>query len=88
LTLERYTRNYRGATYGWELIPSQIGSKRLSHQTPVPGLYMSGHWTEEGPASFRVVLSGMNTARLVLADSGQPDAIPTFKPPDVPPLAL
>ena len=49
---------------------------------------MSGHWTEEGPASFRVVLSGMNTARLVLADSGQPDAIPTFKPPDVPPLAL
>ena len=88
LTLERYTRNHRGATYGWELIPSQIGSKRLSHQTPVAGLYMAGHWTEEGPASFRVVLSGMNTARLVLADSGQPDAIPTFKPPDVPPLAL
>ena len=37
LTLERYTRNYHGATYGWELIPSQIGSKRVSHQTPVTG---------------------------------------------------
>lgn len=88
LTLERYTRNYRGATYGWELIPSQIGSKRLSHQSPVPGLYLSGHWTEEGPASFRVVLSGINTARVVLADGGKPDTIPSFKPPDVPPLAL
>jgi len=88
LTLERYTRNYRGATYGWELIPSQIGSKRLSHQSPVPGLYLSGHWTEEGPASFRVVLSGINTARLVLANGGMPDTIPSFKPPDVPPLAL
>ncbi len=88
LTLERYTRNYRGATYGWELTPPQIGSKRLSHQSPVPGLYLSGHWTEEGPASFRVVLSGINTARLVLADAGVHDTIPSFKPPDVPPLAL
>jgi prolycopene isomerase len=88
LTLERYTRNYRGATYGWELIPPQIGSKRLSHQSPVPGLYLSGHWTEEGPASFRVVLSGINTARVVLADAGVHDSIPSFKPPDVPPLAL
>jgi prolycopene isomerase len=88
LTLERYTRNHRGATYGWELIPSQIGAKRISHQSPISGLYLSGHWTEEGPASFRVVLSGMNTARLVLADLGQPDAIPSFKPADVPPLAI
>ena len=87
-TLERYTRNYRGATYGWELSPAQIGTKRLTHQTPIAGLYLSGHWTEEGPASFRVVLSGINTARLVLANTGEGDNIPSFKPADIPPLAV
>lgn len=88
LTLERYTANYQGATYGWELTPTQIGSKRLSHQSPLPGLYLSGHWTEEGPASFRVILSGINTAKLILAHQGQPDALPSFKPSDIPELAL
>lgn len=88
VTLERYTGNYRGATYGWQLTPSQIGSKRLSHRTPIDGLYLSGHWTEEGPASFRVILSGINTARLVLAGAGSGNAIPSFKPADIPPLAV
>ena len=88
VALENYTRNWRGATYGWELIPSQIGSKRLGHDTPIEGLYLSGHWTEEGPASFRVVLSGINTATKVLADAGEKDVIPSFKPADIPGLAI
>ena len=88
LTIERYTRNHRGATYGWDLRPQQIGSKRLPHKTPLEGLYLSGHWTEEGPASFRVILSGINTATAVLADAGTTDAIPSFKPDDIPGLAL
>jgi phytoene desaturase len=86
--IERYTRNYEGATYGWELTPPQIGSKRLSHGTPLDGLYLCGHWTEEGPASFRVILSGINTASKILADSGTADTIPSFKPADIPGLAL
>jgi phytoene dehydrogenase-like protein len=88
LEIERYTRNFEGATYGWELIPQQIGSKRLGHVGPVGGLYLSGHWTEEGPASFRVILSGINTASQILADSGSADTIPSFKPSDIPGLAL
>jgi prolycopene isomerase len=87
ITLERYTRNQRGSTYGWELTPRQVGSKRLSHDGPIPGLYLSGHWTEEGPASFRVILSGLNTANKILADEGTPDAIPSFKPEDITGLA-
>jgi prolycopene isomerase len=87
-TIERYTRNHRGATYGWELTPHQIGGKRLAHQSPLPGLFLSGHWTEEGPASFRVVLSGINTAREVLAHLGSAVRIPSFKPDDVPQLAF
>jgi phytoene desaturase len=88
LDIERYTRNYEGATYGWELTPPQIGSKRLGHATPLEGLYLVGHWTEEGPASFRVILSGINTASKILADSGSADTIPSFKPADIPGLAL
>lgn len=88
LEIERFTRNYQGATYGWELIPQQIGSKRLGHAAPIDGLYLSGHWTEEGPASFRVILSGINTASKILADSGSADTIPSFKPADIPGLAL
>jgi prolycopene isomerase len=88
LTIERFTRNHQGATYGWALTPNQIGGKRLAHEAPVAGLFLCGHWTEEGPASFRVVLSGMNTAREVLARFGSPLEVPTFKPDDVPALAL
>jgi phytoene desaturase len=88
LDIERFTRNYEGATYGWELVPQQIGSKRLGHATPIDGLYLSGHWTEEGPASFRVILSGINTATKILADSGSAETIPSFKPADIPGLAL
>jgi phytoene dehydrogenase-like protein len=86
--IERYTRNHEGATYGWELIPPQIGSKRLGHETPLKGLYLVGHWTEEGPASFRVILSGINTASKILGDSGSSETIPSFKPADIPGLAL
>jgi phytoene desaturase len=86
--IERFTRNYEGATYGWELTPPQIGSKRLGHGSPVDGLYLVGHWTEEGPASFRVILSGINTATKILVDSGSADTIPSFKPADIPGLAL
>jgi phytoene desaturase len=88
LDIERFTRNHEGATYGWELIPPQIGSKRLGHAAPIDGLYLTGHWTEEGPASFRVILSGINTASKILADSGSADTIPSFKPADIPGLAL
>jgi len=88
LDIERFTRNHNGATYGWELIPPQIGSKRLGHAGPIGGLYLAGHWTEEGPASFRVILSGINTATKILADSGSAETIPSFKPSDIPGLAL
>ena len=85
--IERFTRNYEGATYGWELTPQQIGSKRLGHDAPIGGLYLAGHWTEEGPASFRVILSGINTATKILADSGSGETIPSFKPADIPGMA-
>ena len=80
LTLESFTLNHQGAIYGWAVTPNQTGTKRLAHDTPIEGLYLSGHWTHEGPASFRVILSGIMTGRLVLENAGLGDTVPTFRP--------
>jgi phytoene desaturase len=86
-TLQQRTRNHQGATYGWAVTPDQVGSKRLRHDTPVEGLYLSGHWTQEGPSSFRVLLSGITTARMVAQNKMLPDdAVPSFRPEEFPDL--
>ena len=69
-TLERRTRNSAGAIYGWDNTPNQVASKRLGHRTPIDGLLLSGHWAAEGSSSFRVLLSGIETARMVADDLG------------------
>lgn len=80
VTFERYTGNYQGACYGWAPLPSQVGSKSLAYETPVAGLYLSGHWSESGPGAFRTVMSGVDVARRVLRAAGITDAIPAFIP--------
>jgi prolycopene isomerase len=82
--IERHTGNSRGAIYGWAVTPRQSASKRLGHASPVPGLWLSGHWTEEGPGSFRTVLSGLTTARMILAADGDGEDLPSFRPEDLP----
>jgi phytoene dehydrogenase-like protein len=79
LVLERYTGNLHGACYGWEISPEQVGSQRASHDTPVHGLYLAGHWAPEGAGSFRTMTSGINTAQMVLDRAGAGISIPTFK---------
>jgi phytoene desaturase len=83
VVLERYTLNYHGACYGWEISPQQTGSQRLGHETPIPGLYLSGHWTQEGAGSFRTMVSGIHTAQIVLGNAGLPNDIPEFKRQDL-----
>jgi len=48
MDLSQLTFNNSGALYGWELIPSQSGIKRLTFKTPITGLYMVGQWTIPG----------------------------------------
>ena len=55
-----------GPIYGWAASPQQSGPRRLSQSTPVSGLYLTGHWPQPGHGIWTVVLSGINTARLVL----------------------
>jgi prolycopene isomerase len=46
-----------------------VGPGRLDNQTPLPGLYLAGHWTRPGGGVAGVVRSGMRTAELVSGTS-------------------
>ena len=65
-TIEQWTGNRWGAAYGWAQIPSQSGIHRLQRTTPIPDLYLTGHWTSPGGGISGVVASGELTAEAVL----------------------
>jgi prolycopene isomerase len=62
-TLERYTLNQRGAMYGWELAPDQVGPGRLAAEGALPGLRLAGHWTRPGAGVYGALRSGLEAAR-------------------------
>jgi phytoene desaturase len=64
--IEKWTGNRMGAAYGWAQIPSQSGIYRLQRTTPIPNLYLTGHWTSPGGGISGVVASGELTAEAVL----------------------
>jgi all-trans-retinol 13,14-reductase len=59
LTNVRYTRNYRGAIYGWDQTLNNSGLRRLPHKTPIKNLYLSGAWTSPGHGYGAVIPSGL-----------------------------
>jgi prolycopene isomerase len=64
--MHRYTQNYQGAAYGWDVTPNQIGPSRIQNQSPIKGLYFSGHWTTPGGGVYGVSVSGVKTAQKIL----------------------
>jgi len=59
LTNWRYTRNYRGAIYGWDQTLDNSGPTRLPHTTPIKDLYLAGAWTQPGHGYGAVIPSGL-----------------------------
>ena len=59
LTNLRYTRNYKGAIYGFDQTLDNSGRNRLGHATPIKNLYLSGAWTKPGHGYGGVIYSGM-----------------------------
>jgi all-trans-retinol 13,14-reductase len=59
LTNWRYTRNYRGAIYGWDQTMNNTGPNRVPHTTPIENLYLAGAWTQPGHGYRAVVPSGL-----------------------------
>jgi prolycopene isomerase len=79
-TMERYTRNSDGALYGWALAPEQIGPGRPTNETPLPGLWLAGHWAQPGGGVYGVVTSGVNAARGVLGLANDEDLFAALEP--------
>jgi len=59
LTNVRYTKNYRGAIYGWDQTLDNSSPRRLPHKTPINNLYLSGAWTNPGGGYSAVIGSGL-----------------------------
>lgn len=57
-TVERYTYNSNGSACGWDMDVNQVGDYRLSYDTPVEGLYLTGHWTNPGCGVAPAATSG------------------------------
>jgi prolycopene isomerase len=70
LDLQRDTGNSEGAFAGWAFTPELLTRARPKQRTPVPGLYMAGHWTMPTAGVPWVMVSGYNTAGMVIADLG------------------
>jgi prolycopene isomerase len=66
--LDKYLMCGQDASLGWALTPKQTGPKRLSPKTPVKNLFLSGHWTAPAVGVMSTVISGLQTARMILAN--------------------
>lgn len=65
LTSWRFTRNEAGAMLGWEMCSDQLGDGRPGVETPVEGLYLTGHWVRPGGGISPVIVSACQVAEKV-----------------------
>lgn len=71
LTNVRFTGNTEGAIYGFEQIRDNSGFKRLGNRVKeIPGLYLSGAWTNPGGGFELVLLSGKEAVKCIAEDWG------------------
>jgi all-trans-retinol 13,14-reductase len=64
-TLERYTANEEGATYGLAPTPGQFGIGRPANRTSLAGLYLAGHYTRPSHGIVGAALSGRFVADMI-----------------------
>ena len=64
-TLERYTANEKGATYGLAPTPRQFGRGRPANRTPLKGLYLAGHYARPSHGIVGAALSGRFVADMI-----------------------
>ena len=69
LDMVRDTGNSDGAFAGWALVPQMLSRQRPPQRTVVPGLYAAGQWTTPNAGLPWVMVSGYNTAGMVLRDA-------------------
>ncbi len=70
LTNVRYTRNYRGAIYGWDQTLNNTGRTRIGHKTPIKNLYLAGAWSTPGHGYGAVIPSGLSCFGEIMKEWG------------------
>ncbi len=71
-TIARFSKNHRGAVCGLAQTLDQSNSKRLVNRTPIPGLFLTGAWTWSGGGYEGAMMSGVQTASAVMAETRSP----------------
>lgn len=69
LTMQRYTGNGKGASYGWNR--NSYMSKYMNVQTPVHNLFLSSNWTKIGGGVAGVMRSAERVSDLIGAGQGR-----------------
>lgn len=67
-TMQRYSWTPLGSIYGYASTPTSHSIHRPAPKTSVPGLYLAGAWTFPGAGFTGAMMSGYNTAKLVMDD--------------------
>lgn len=68
LTHWRYTRNRRGAIYGYDQTVENSGGRRLEPRTPIRNLWLAGAWTRPGHGYGAVIPGGILTFAAIARD--------------------
>ena len=68
LTNWRYTRNCRGAIYGWDQTVNNSGASRVPHRTPIRNLFLAGAWTSPGHGYGAVIPSGLQCFAAIMEE--------------------
>ena len=70
LTLERFTANERGATYGLAPTPQQFGRGSPANKSPIKGLYLAGHYTRPSHGIVGAAISGRFVSEMIIKELG------------------
>ena len=66
ITLNKWTLNHKGASYGWAGIPSQLAVSGLTQRTSFENLYLTGHWTTLVQGVGGVAYIGRDTSKKII----------------------
>ena len=64
VTIERFTENRGGAYVGWRYSTDQARDN-IPQQSPIPNVFLCGHWVAPGGGVCNVMAGGLNAADLV-----------------------
>ncbi|MGM0442843.1 MAG: phytoene desaturase family protein [Fibrobacterota bacterium] len=68
-TFHRYSRNEKGALYGFENSCDPFREAKQGNTTHLKNLYQCGHWSIPGCGIYNVVTNGFTAAQIILRDA-------------------